>query len=303
MRAAVTGAAGFAGIHLSGRLLESGYGLLAFLRKGSEHNGRIRELAERFPEGRVCIIEYDMDTEALPELINDKTPRCGLFFDMAWAGGRNDMAAQLKNTERLPGNVEAAVRLGCRRYIGTGSQAEYGVVSGVITEDTPPLPFSAYGAAKLAGCHISRVAAESAGIEWIWGRIFSLTGSFEPSGRMLPDLVGKLKRGEAADLSSCRQYWDYMDAADCADAFIALGEKGRAGSIYNVANGDYRVLKDYIEELRELIPSESEIRYGSDPEPFVSLRPDVSRLKQDTGFRCRYSFSDSIRKICLAANL
>lgn len=41
-------------------------------------------------------------------------------------GGRYDFAAQYGNIADTLGALEAAGRLGCRRFICTGSQAEYG---------------------------------------------------------------------------------------------------------------------------------------------------------------------------------
>ncbi len=293
--AVVTGAAGFAGVHLTEQLLEKGYDVLAVLRPASEHNARIDELSARFP-GQLKMLVTDRDREKLSEKLSGSGEKYGLFFDLAWGGGREDREAQFANILRTQDAVAAAKALGCRRFVGIGSQAEYGIKTGPVTEESLTEPFSAYGAAKLAACHLSRIAATQEGLEWIWGRIFSLTGKYEPAGRMLPDLVRKLKGGETAYLSSCEQYWDYLDAGDCAEALIALGESGRSGEIYNIANGAYRPLKDYVEELRREDHPGSVV-YGEKAKPFVSLQPNVSKLKADTGWEPRVSFRESVRNI------
>ena len=51
---------------------------------------------------------------------------CDVFFHLAWQGGRYDFAAQYGNIADTIGALEAAARLGCHRFICTGSQAEYG---------------------------------------------------------------------------------------------------------------------------------------------------------------------------------
>ena len=43
-----------------------------------------------------------------------------------------------------------------------------------VTDDTWPMPVNAYGAAKLAACYLRKRRAEQPGVEWIWGRIFSI---------------------------------------------------------------------------------------------------------------------------------
>ena len=117
---------------------------------------------------------------------------------------------------------------------------------------------------------------------------------YEPSGRMLPDLYHALREGKKFHISSCRQNWDYLDVYDAAEAIIALAIRGRAGEIYNIANGDYRPLKEYTEELKRIVGGTGVIAYGDDPTPFVSLQPSVEKIRRDTGWKARRSFSDSI---------
>ena len=114
---------------------------------------------------------------------------------------------------------------------------------------------------------------------------------------MLPALIKELKAGNDFHLSSCKQYWDYLNVIDGAEALISLAEKGMSGEIYNVASGDCRQLKDYVETVREIIGSDGRVIYGDDPEPFVSLRPDVSKIMNDTGWSPRISFEEGIREL------
>lgn len=74
-------------------------------------------------------------------------------------------AIQYGNIVHTLSALEAAARLGCHRFICTGSQAEYGRQTQLITEATCPHPGDAYGAAKLAACALSRVRAAELGIE------------------------------------------------------------------------------------------------------------------------------------------
>ena len=119
--------------------------------------------------------------------------------------------------------------MGCERFVATGSQAEYGPQTDLITEETLPQPIDAYGSAKLATCVLSRQLALDIGIDWIWGRIFSVYGKYEPPGRMLPDLIEALLAGKDYTLSAATQYWDYLHSTDCAEALVALAEWGKVG--------------------------------------------------------------------------
>ncbi len=285
--AIVTGAAGFAGCNLTEHLLEHGFEVYAVLRPESKHNTRLKE-SESLHK-----IELDMSELAfLPERIGQSAD---IFFHLAWDGGRNDFAVQYKNVEITLQALKTAKALSCSVFLCTGSQAEYGVKEGLITEELSPEPFSSYGAAKAAACYLSKDLAKQEGIRWVWARIFSLYGKYEPAGRMLPDLIRSLKEGHTPELSSCRQSWDYLDAGDAAEALIALAERGGDGEIYNIANGDHHPLKDFTERVRQIYAPELMIGYGADPSPFVSLRPSVEKLKRDTGWEPEVSFEAGVR--------
>ena len=285
----VTGAAGFLGCNLTERLVqEAGTYVYAVVRPGSPHNARLA------PSERLTLIPADLaDYAHLDKMIGAS---CHAFFHLAWQGGRDDFAAQYRNIAHTLDALEAAARLGCRRFIATGSQAEYGRQTALITEGIRPHPADAYGAAKLAACALTRVRAADLGIGWIWGRVFSLYGKYEQEGRMLPALVRALHAGQSFALSSSgAQNWDYLYAADAADALYALAERGRAGEIYNIANGGYRPLRDYIEEARAVIALQCDVTYGAADADVFSLQPSVEKICRDTGWQPMTDFVDGLR--------
>ena len=285
----VTGAAGFLGCNLTERLMqEEDAHIYAVVRLNSPHNARLA------PSERLTIVPADLSEYArLDEMIDEA---CDVFFHLAWQGGRYDFAAQYGNIADTLGALEAAGRLGCRRFICTGSQAEYGRQTALITEETCSHPTDAYGAAKLAACALSRQRAADLGIEWIWARVFSLYGTYEPEGRMLPALVAALRAGRPFALSSSgAQNWDYLYAADGADAVLALAKRGRAGEIYNIAHGGYRPLRDYIEEARAVIAPQCDVTYGAADADVFSLQPSVEKICRDTGWRPMMDFVDGLR--------
>lgn len=285
--AIVTGAAGFTGYSLTKTLAEHGYRIYAVVRPGSEHNARIADLEN------VISIELDLDEIAMVSEYVDMTPE--VMIHLVWHAKRYELDTQHNNCRWTLDALDTAARIGCKRFVSTGTQAEYGATNKIQTENMQPNPFCAYGAAKVAACYLSRYRAKEKGIEWIWGRIFSLYGTNEPDGRMLPGLVNAFKNNESVNLSSCRQNWDFLHVRDAAEAIIALVEKGHDGEIYNIANGSYRQLRDYVEEAKSILCSSSKVIYGEDPQPFVSLQPSVKKISQDTGWHPQISFADGIK--------
>lgn len=284
----VTGAAGFLGCNFVQRLArEEDVHVYAVVRPNSRHNDRLTA------SERLTIIPADLaDYAHLDEMIGAP---CDVFFHLAWQGGRYDFAEQYGNIADTLGALEAATRLGCRRFICTGSQAEYGRQTDLITEKTCPHPADAYGAAKLAACVLSQQRAADLGIEWIWGRVFSLYGRYEQGSRMLPALVKSLCAGQLFTLSSsAEQNWDYLYAADGADALYALAERGCAGEIYNIAHGDYRPLRAFTEEARAVLAPHVVISYGTADAGAFSLQPSTEKIRCDTGWRAVTAFVDGL---------
>ena len=280
----VTGAAGFAGCNLTEKLIENGYTVYAILRPGSEHNKRLKPLTEN--EKLKCI-ELDISNIArLPEFL--APGRADTFFHLAWTGGRDDFDAQYDNIGNTIDTLEAAAALNCTRFICTGSQAEYGITHKIQTEELAPNPFSAYGAAKTAAMYLTKRRAEQLGLEWIWGRIFSLYGKYEPEHTLVRYICNSIKNKEEPHVTADLQNWDYLDAGDCAEALIALGEYGKSGEIYNIARGDYRPLREYIEKLA----GDAVVHYDKTAEAIVSLQPSIDKIKSDTGWSPKISFGE-----------
>ena len=284
----VTAAAGFLGCNLVERLLQEDAFVYAVVRPDSPHNER---LARR---ERCALIPADMaEYGQLHERIGAP---CDVFFHLGWQGGRYDFATQYGNIMDALGVLTSAARLGCRRFIATGSQAEYGPQTALITEETCPHPTDAYGAAKLAACILTRQRAADLGIAWIWGRVFSLYGKYELRSRMLPALVDALRAGQNFTLSSSgAQNWDFLYAADGAEALLSLAARGRAGEIYNIAHGDYQPLRSFIEQVRQAIDPGVPVSYGQEAGLF-SLQPSVEKIRRDTGWRPTTDFTEGLRR-------
>ncbi|MBQ9062195.1 MAG: NAD-dependent epimerase/dehydratase family protein, partial [Eubacterium sp.] len=196
--------------------------------------------------------------------------------------------------------VDLAERLGCKRFIGAGSQAEYGVTNEILTADTAARPVTPYGIAKLAAGSLSRIACEQKGLEHIWVRVLSIYGVHDKPNTLISQLVQHALQDEPMELSGCEQTWDYLYESDAGRAFLETGRRGVAGKIYVLGSGDGRRLKSYVDELTEMVNRDYRPDFGKKPygpaQP-MHLQADIAELTEDTGWKPLVSFAEGVREM------
>lgn len=294
-RIIVTGATSMIGAALIKECIKKGIEVYAVIRASSGKKMRLPESEKLHMVD--CSLE---ELEALPQKITEK---CDTFYHIAWGNtGENRNSStelQSRNIAYTLAAVKAAYALGCRRFIGAGSQAEYGPMDvDKISPDSPVNPTTPYGAAKLASGHLARMFCKELGMECIWPRIFSVYGIYEKETTMVASGLRKMLAGEKTSFTPALQRWDYLFSADAGRAYYLIGEKGKDGAVYCVGSGKAALLKDYIEIMAELTGAE-ETGIGARPYPegaVMNLCADISSLTADTGFVPEYTFREGIRE-------
>lgn len=283
------------GTALINECIKKGIEVYAVLRASSGKKMRLPESEKLHMVD--CSLE---ELETLPQKIMEK---CDTFYHIAWGNtGENRNSStelQSRNIAYTLAAVKAAYALGCRRFIGAGSQAEYGPMDvAKISPDSPVNPTTPYGAAKLASGQLARMLCKELGMECIWPRIFSVYGIYEKETTMVASGLRKMLAGEKTSFTPALQRWDYLFSADAGRAYYLIGEKGKDGAVYCVGSGKAAPLKDYIEIMAELTGAE-ETGIGARPYPagtVMNLCADISSLTEDTGFVPEYTFREGIRE-------
>lgn len=299
MRCIVTGATGFIGKALCRELLCQGHEVSAIIRPGSARKGR---MASFMGEEKFRILELplgELESYARREKIS-----ADVFFHLAWNGSagedRENFDMQEENLSYLADAIRTAKVCGCQRFVGAGSQAEYGVLQGKAYEDKAvPHPFMMYGATKNAACLMGRILAKQCGITFIWPRIYSVYGVGENPGTLVNYVIETLQQGKRPELSPCENMWNFLYITDCAKQLVALGLSENAEGIYHLASQDTRLLKDFVKEIRDIVVPGLELGFGcrsADSQKTFWLEPDVSRIESiikldyvsfEEGIRCK----------------
>ena len=298
MRVVITGPTGAIGHALTEQCIRSGDEVLAIVRKGSS---RIRTIPQ---DSKVTVLElglgdYDeyVRSAHAPEIPYD------VFYHFAWEGttgsSRNDTDLQSRNIEHALSAVRLAAFLGCKTFIGAGSQAEYGRVEGSLKADTPAFPENGYGIAKLCTGQLTRILCGQLGIKHIWTRILSVYGPYDGEGSMIISSLRKMIKGEEARFTKGEQEWDYLYSEDAARAMHLLAQKGIGNKVYVIGSGKTRKLMDYISVMEQKASPSVHPVLGAVPyadKQVMHLCADISELTEDTGFMPAVDFEEGIEK-------
>ena len=291
----ITGGTGMIGLELIQQLLERNVEILLLVR---ENSAKIK----RLPKSNLIRLAY-CDLKELKSFHFEQTDY-DVFFHLGWdatiGDGRNDCDLQCTNIQYTLDAVDLAARLGCKTFIGAGSQAEYGAQQVKLTGNLPCKPSSGYGIAKYCAGQLSRIKANQLGLRHCWVRILSIYGPYDSPKTLISYLIESFQTGNSPEVTKCEQLWDYLYVGDCANALIEIAMKGKNGKVYPIGSGQARPLKEYIEEIRKTINPEIEVQYGAkdypDNQP-MCLCADISELQSDTGFLVKTSFKQGIKNI------
>lgn len=239
----VTGATGFLGRHLVGRLRSRGDDVWGVSRSGDARDGRL--LALDLADAGAC-------REAIARL------KPSVVFHLA--GVRSASLDEMRRAQ-VAGTLSLLDALGhaasCSKLVLVGSAAEYGPVPAdrqPIDEAEPCIPVSDYGRTK----HEAVLAALAFGrrhdVAVHVARPFNVVGPGMPRGLIVRDLIDRLTTLDerpGAELHTGRldTSRDFVDVGDAARALELIERRGRPGEIYNVCSGVATRISDLVQRL------------------------------------------------------
>lgn len=295
-RVVVMGATGFIGTYLVENLLGQNYSVTILVR----HKARVSSHAWK---GKVSILEWDgVDPKAL------KVQETGYdtFFFAAWDGvapeHKNDVGLQVRNITYALNSMELAKKLGCSKFVATGTVAEYVFCENTIDVNEKPAPSDFYGAAKVSVHYMLEVLARQISMDFIWAVLPSTFGPGRKGNNIITYTICTLLKKQKPRYGDLEQLWDFLYVTEVAKALRLIGEKGKPGKIYGIGSGQYRKLREYVEEIRDCIDPQLELEIGVLPDMTAktfSSCVNIFDLIQDTGFQIETSFGEGIKETIL----
>lgn len=248
--ALVTGSGGFVGRHLCAHLRARGESVVALARRASRAS----------PAG-VRRVECDLDVPSLSALFARERP--SVIYHAAGTTDMTDLTALYEANVCYAARLLQAAEASApdATVLLVGSAAEYGPPqrpNGVVNEQDPCHPVSAYGISKLSQTHHG-LAAAARGMKVVIARLFNPIGPFAPPTSALAAFARQLgaapARGGVLTTGPLHAIRDFTHIGETARALVDLSGCRRAhGLAVNVCSGHGRSLSEMVERLLALSP-------------------------------------------------
>ena len=291
--AVVTGANGFVGTALVRELSRRSGKVYAVVRGERSNISQLRNISN------VHVIYCSMENlDLLPDHIHEQAD---IFYHLAWSGStggdRGDYVLQLQNVKWTLDAVGVAKKLGCKRFVGAGTLAEYDVQAYTPLDGSTPNRVSCYGVAKMSAHYMSKAECCQHGLEHVWAFLSNTYGEGNFTSNFVNFAVRTMLSGKKAEFTSGEQYYDFVHVKDTAQGLACIGEKGKRNCSYYIGSGFPAQLKEFIIRIRDAIDPSIELHLGAIPFNGVSHPLSVfgcRKLMEDTGYLPSVSFCDGI---------
>lgn len=258
MRALVTGANGFVGLHLVAHLKDCGDEVVESSTQILDRQALIAAFADASPE-----VVYHLAAQA----------------DVAASWNRSAETWRT-NTEGTLNVCDAARLAGAKRLLGISSADVYGIPAskGPLNETTQIRPISPYAASKAAAEIIHGQAMRGHKFEVVVARSFNHLGPGQ-SPRFVASAIAKRiadneREGETnVAVGNLKARRDFCDVRDVVRAYRGLMQHGQSGETYHVCSGKDHSISYLAHQLIDA--AKHQMHFVEDPNLLRPLDIDV----------------------------
>ncbi len=302
MKALITGAAGFIGSTLAGRLLDEGAAVTGidcftdyYARETKEANVAANRTRPAFR-----FVESTIQAADLRALLAETTH---VFHLAAQAGvrkswGKDFQVYTVNNIEATQVLLEACVGSGIERLVYASSSSVYGDDTPLPMRETAvPAPLSPYGVTKLAAEHLCHLYHANHGVPCVSLRYFTVYGPRQRPDMAFHKFLRAAILGEPIGLyGDGEQTRDFTFVADAVAATAAAGTCGVPGRVYNIGGGSRVSVNQALDIIGRVAGRPLDVT--REPKQQGDMRDtyaDTSRARADLGFAPSVTIEEGLR--------
>jgi GDP-4-dehydro-6-deoxy-D-mannose reductase len=309
-KAFITGISGFAGGNLAPYLLEKGdYEVSGTYNSETS----LRSLASI--RDQINCVQLDLtDKERTNSLIQEIKP--DFVFHLAAltspAESFKDPLFTITSNVAMQINLLEAIKnnaLFHTKILIVSSADVYGVVNAKdlpIDEQTGFHPTNPYAVSKITQDFLGLQYVQSHNLEIVRVRPFNHTGAGQSPQFVVSAFakqIAEIEKGKKEPVifvGNIDAKRDFTDVRDIVAAYSMILEKGTIGDVYNIGSGTSYKIADILDTLLSLSTKQIDVKVDEQllrPSDTPELVCDNSKLVQKTGWKPKYTISDTLKSI------
>lgn len=221
------------------------------------------------------------------------------FYHLAWEGAsgaqRKDYGTQLANILFTCRMLELAVRMGCQKFVCTGTVCENQVEE--ISARREFMFSSYYLMAKKDSYRFARNLCKETGMKLVWCTFYHPIGRYNKKEQLIANTIYKMLSGGELKFGAAKEWFDVVAVEDLCKGLYLAGECDLCSDRYFIGSGAPRILHDYLEEVKEIANPNAIMQYGVMGVRSLEMEKEwlgIGGFQRETGYMPQHSFRDAV---------
>ena len=211
---------------------------------------------------------------------------------LAWEGLPNySKEISEKNVQLSTNLLSALQKTEVKKIVALGSCWEYGDAHGQVLETQDVKPNSHFAAAKVQVCEMFSAKCSSAGVSFVWPRIFFSYGPGQRDVALLPTVAAALENDKLPTIKSPDSAQDFIYISDVVRAIASTATTANVEGIFNVGSGQLTQVGDFANLVSTQLGSTFRVDVSGDP---LGLYASIDKLKNVVGWEPRYTVQHGV---------